>query len=326
MRQKRSWLEVALLLVVVFLAGGCGGSESTFRVATLTWIGYAPLDLALEKGFFEGLNVKLVPIEDTPARRAALLRGDLDASVDIIDSFVNASASGLPAKVVLKLDDSMGGDGIVVRNEISAIEDLRGKSVAYPEGLPSHFFLLALLRDAGMTIQDVESRTMEAGQAGAAFISGTIDAAVTWEPWLSRASETPHGRILTTTREKPGLIVDVLTVREDVLEYRREEVRRFLEGWFRALDFIESHPDEAYEIMARHMGVEKEALVDMVSGVRYADLELNQEYFNVSASGTSEFHEGVALASAIWHQEGLIKREVSPEEIDGSDLVLSLER
>lgn len=333
---KKAPVPLTALLVLSLLSLACGGAggESkvgneaqvkTFRVATLTWVGYAPIYLAQEKGFFEGVKVELEKIEDTPARRAALASGSVHGSVDILDSFTNGAAAGLPASVVLKLDDSMGGDGVVVRKSVGSIRDLRGKTVAYPPGLPSHFFLLALLDDAGMKISDVESRPMEADQAGAAFVSGSVDAAVTWEPWLTKASALPDGKILTTSRETPGLIVDVFTVRNDFLSEHPEVVRAFVQGWFKALDFWQTNPQEAIPILAKSMGLSDAELTQMAAGVRYADLANNREFFTVPSGGESSFAATVNRANLIWGREGLIAAPVDPKKIDGSAIVLSLQ-
>jgi NitT/TauT family transport system substrate-binding protein len=333
MAQIKLALGQLVVLFTSLLALACGGDQSTgnapakaktFHVATLTWVGYAPIYLAKEKGFFEGIDVQLEKIEDTPARRAALASGNVQGSVDILDSFTNGAAAGLPASVVFKIDDSMGGDGIVVRKAINSIKDLRGKTVAYPPGLPSHFFLLALLDDAGMKIKDVESRPMEADQSGAAFVAGAVDAAVTWEPWLSKAAAMPNGKILTTSRETPGLIVDVFTVRNDFLRDNPEVVRVFLRGWFRAVELWKANPKEADPIMAKSMGLSEPDFARMVAGVRYSDLANNQAFFKTAAGGSSPFAAAINRANVIWGREGLIKTPVDPKKVDGSSIVLSL--
>lgn len=324
-----------VISVAMTLTLGCspGGDESggeftpTFRVATLVWVGYAPIHLAKEKGFFRdhGIEVELRDIEDTAARRAALSSGSVDASVDIVDSFANAAAAGLPARVVLKLDDSMGGDGIVVRREIESVADLAGKTVAYPQGQPSHFFLLAVLEDAGLSSKDVRSLPMEADQAGAAFVSQQVDAAVTWEPWLSRAAGLPHGKILTTSREKPGLIVDVLTVRSDYLDERPEVVRAFAAGWFDAVEYWREHPEEANAVMAKALRVEPEVFAQMVQGVLYSDADANRVFFARGGDGTSPFTRLMTRAGLVWQREGVVKRTLDAATVDGSQVVLDSE-
>jgi NitT/TauT family transport system substrate-binding protein len=80
-----------------------------------------------------------------------------------------------------------------------------------------------------MSIEDVEHVNMDQADAGAAFVAERVDAAVTWEPWLSRARDTEHGHVLTDTSENPGLIVDVLLAPVEVIESRRDDFRRSIE-------------------------------------------------------------------------------------------------
>jgi len=319
------------LMALTLALSSCGSSndaasEGKIRVALLTWVGYGPIHLALNKGFFEGVEVEVKVIEDTAARRAALAAGSVDASVDIVDSFTNFLASGFPASVALKLDDSIGGDGIVARSDIGDIRDLEGKSVAYPPGQPSHFFLLALLEDAGMTIDDINSKHMEADQAGSAFIAGSVDAAVTWEPWLSKAADLENGKILTTSREKPGLIVDVLTVRSDFLEKRPEAVEAFIRGWFKAVEYWKNHTKESNLIMANALQIDPSEFETMVAGVRYADYEANMAFFSKGQAGNSPFLELMQKAARIWKREGINKKDIDPHRADGSKILLEMRR
>jgi len=305
-------------------AAGGAGAAKTFRIATLTWVGYAPIYLAKEKGFFEGITVDPVLIEDTSSRSAALTSGDVVASTDIVDSFTNALAAGLPAKVVLKLDDSMGGDGIVVKKQIASIKDLRGKTVAYPDGQPSHFFLLKLLNDAGLKRQDIKASPMEsADQAGAAFVSGSVDAAVTWEPFLSKAAALPDGKILTTSRQEPGLIVDIFTVRSDYLQKNPDVVKAFIQGCFKAIDYWKKNPADANKIMASAMKLSKAEFETMIKGIQYSDLDNNHDFFR-GGPGGSKFIKLAGLANTIWAREGVIKNPADPAGADGSAIVMSL--
>ena len=324
MRIHRLARTVLLTFLFAFTSGCSGGGPKTFQVATLTWVGYGPLYLAKEKGFFRGIDVTLQKLEDTSARRAALVSGDVQGSVDIVDSFANAFAAGVPARVVLKLDDSAGGDGIVAKKEIATIRDLKGKTVAYPPGQPSHFFLLSELDKVGLSSKDIDSRPMEPDQAGAAFISGNVDAAVTWEPWLSKTAKLAHAHILVTSRETPGLIADVFTVRRDYLDKNPEVVEAFIRGWFEAVAYWQKNPEESNQIMAKALGIKAEEFTQMVKGIRYSNLEDNRAFFSRAADGSSPFIKLMSRANEIWTREKVIKSSKDPSHADGSRIVLGL--
>lgn len=314
-----------ILATILLFASGCGEQpQNKFRVALLTWVGYGPIHLAQNKGFFEGIEVELSVIEDTSARRAAFSTGKVDASTDIVDSFTNLLAAGAQGSAVLQLDKSMGGDGIVATNNINSISDLKGLSIAYPPGQPSHFFLLALLEEANMTIDDVKSLHMEADQAGSAFISGNVDAAVTWEPWLSKAAQMENGKILTTSRETPGLIADIFTVRNEYLAKNPEVVKAFIRGWFKAVAYWKENPGESNLIMANAMKIDVEEFKTMLAGVAYSDEAANREFFTRSDGQNSPYTDLVGKANRIWKKEGLVKKDVDPHAADGSAILFEI--
>src|SRR5918912_2663338 len=60
---------------------GPGQPSEPFRVTINSWIGFAPLYIAQEKGLFDknGVKVELVRIEDTGARKSSMVANKVDA-------------------------------------------------------------------------------------------------------------------------------------------------------------------------------------------------------------------------------------------------------
>ena len=319
---------LAAVLVMFTLGGGCVGKKEPFRIAIVTWVGYGPFYIAQDKGYYkeEGLDVDIVKIEDEGARKSAFTSGNVQGAINTIDALASGAPQGLPGLVIYKIDDSFGGDGIVARKSIKTIQDLKGKTVAYPRGLPSHFFLLYLLRKAGLSSQDIISKTMEAGDAGAAFVAQKVDAAVTWEPWLTQAAKTEHGHILMTTREAPGLIVDVFMISPKTKKERAKDVEKFVRTWFKAIEFIKQHPSEAYEIMAKHLDIPKSDFEGMVQGIKYSDYQENLRYFGLAPSAKNEFSEVFNAAEEIWKSEGVINKTVDAKDVQETSFLLKIKQ
>ena len=127
-------------------------------------------------------------IESPADRRAAFAADRIQGFATTVDTHVMTAAAEnpIPVKQVLALDDSYGGDGIVAKKEIKTVKDLKGKTVAAQLGAgASYFWLNYVLAQNGLKLSDIQAVDMKAGDAGAAFVAGKIDAAVTWEPWLS---------------------------------------------------------------------------------------------------------------------------------------------
>jgi NitT/TauT family transport system substrate-binding protein len=154
---------VVLLVALAAAFGFSTDNKSTYRIGLGPWIGFGPLYLAKEKGYFDeaGLNVDLIVLTGLAERNSALKSGKIDGLAAPVDYFVLSAGHKLEMTIVMAIDESVGGDGIVSRKEIQKIEDLRGKKVAFQRGLPSEFFIRALLRDHGVSLDEIQSLDME---------------------------------------------------------------------------------------------------------------------------------------------------------------------
>ena len=73
-------------------------------------------------------------------------------------------------RIYQQVDWSNGGDGIVVRDNIKTVADLRGKKIVLAENSPSHYFLLNMLVAGGVQPCEVKMVfTGDAFEAAAAF-------------------------------------------------------------------------------------------------------------------------------------------------------------
>ena len=135
------------------------------------WLGYAPLYLAKEKGFFQkrGLDVDVVVINSPVDRRAAFAADRIQGFATTVDTLVMTAAAEtpIPVKQVLVLDASHGADGIVAKKDIKTIQDLKGKTVAgQMGGGASYFWLNYVLTQNGMKLSDLKMVDMRAPDAG----------------------------------------------------------------------------------------------------------------------------------------------------------------
>ena len=104
----------------------------------------------------------------------------------------------IPLTSIYLLDTSNGADAIVAKKGIKSVKDLKGKKVAATDGEINHMMLIAALDRNGMTQDDIDFVNMNADDAGGAFVAGKLDAAVTWEPWVTK-SKSAGGNVIFTS-------------------------------------------------------------------------------------------------------------------------------
>jgi NitT/TauT family transport system substrate-binding protein len=320
----KKWLVIMCSLLLMFALAACGKEQASnsakkssepLKVTLPTWTGYGPLFLAKEKGFFEknGIDVELSIVEGLAERKQALASGKIDGMATALDVQVTLAASDIPVNVVWVLDDSYGGDGILVKNEIKDIKDLKGKTMAFEVGSTSHMLALTALKQGGLTEKDVEVIQMSAGDAGAAFAAGKVDAAVTWEPWLSKGSQA-NGKILLTTKDLPGIIVDTISFKEDVIKNRPDDVKAFVKAMGEAMDYWKEHKEEADEIMAEGLKIDKAEFVATEEGLKFYTKEDNAELFGTESSKGS-IYQATEKAIEFYKEQKIITKVPKAEDI-----------
>ena len=329
-------VSLTLAASLTVAVAGCGApskdaasSSSGSKAATevligqSSWIGFAPLYIAEEKGFFKkhGADVKIQSIESKADSKSALAAGRIQGVSTTADTHVVNAAAGIDIAQVLALDTSSGGDGIVAKKEYKSIESLKGKKIALDTtGGADFFWFQYLLKEKGMTLKDFDVQSMSAGDAGAAFVAGKVDAAITWQPWLSKAAATDFGATMMDSKSSPGVIVDTFAMRKDFIKEHPEAVQAIVDGWYDALDFLKSNPDEAIEIMAKRLGEKPENLKKELADVTFYDEAGNKTYFGTKEA-PGDFYKIVKTASDLWVDVGLISKAVDAGSIiDGSFL------
>ena len=316
---KWFWAAIAVVLAVQF---GCGKTAApTYRIGLGPWVGFGPLYLAQEKSFFRdaGVNVELIVLTGLAERNSALQSHSIAALAAPVDSFVLAAGNGVPVKIVMAIDESNGGDGIVAKKKIESFRDLRGKNVAFQRGLPSEFFLRVLLQQNGMRLEDLHAVDMETAQAGGAFLANQLDAAGLWEPWLSKAVSDGGGHVLASTKQYPNLIVDTLAFTGRAVDENPEAVQKIVDAVLRAIDYWKQHPDESNGIMAPHFQVDAAKYALILSGAKFCDLDRNRAYFGVAGKGP--IFEVAKKASEIWLGAKVIKSAVNPATVISTKFV-----
>jgi len=325
--RRRFWLLVSpliLAMLMVVLVIGCGRQEKVpgYRIGLGPWVGFGPLYLAKDKGFFReaGVEVDLIVLTGLAERSSALRSGKLDALAAPVDYFVLTAGNGLPTTIVMAIDESVGGDGIVAKKSIKEFADLRGKRVAFQRGLPSEFFFRALLQEHQINIDEIKFVDMETAQAGAAFLAGNLDAAVVWEPWLTKAREEGDGHILASTRDYRDLIVDCLAFNQEVVRQKPGEVQKIVNAIFKAIHFAGDHPKEAIAIMAPYFQVDPAKYEKILQGVNFTGLKRNREYFGTPGK-PGPIIQVASRASQVWVAAKVITKPVNPENIITTDFV-----
>jgi NitT/TauT family transport system substrate-binding protein len=319
MKRKSRKLSILIIISVLFasLTSCYSGSSTTQKqkvtIGMITFPGYAPLYLAKEKGFFGDLDVELVRIEAIGDLRAALSSGKIDIYASTYDIFQANQGSDVPGIGFMLIDESHGADGIVAAEGINSIRDLKGKKLAGEPGVPPYFLLQYLLNKENLLLSDISVKDIATQDAGAAFTSGSVDAAALYEPFLSNAVNSRKGsKVVISSAQEPNILADLLFASDKLAKDNPDVLKKVAEGWFKALDYAKSNQDDAYTIMGKAFNVSKQEMVDFKSAITWYSREDNLSMFDRNKS--MNVYQIFKLVGDVLEKNGSAKTRFKPED------------
>jgi NitT/TauT family transport system substrate-binding protein len=272
------------LVCLSFALGVARPAHAEIKVGLSDWPGWVAWYVAEQKGFFKkhGANVKLVWFPNYSDSVAALSSGQLDANAQTWSDTMMPLSRNLNVKVVMVNDNSAGNDALMVSPKIRSFADLKGKTVALEQFSVSHFVFITALARNGLKASDVKLVNLGAADAAAAFMTGRVDAAVVWNPWIAKIQTSGKGRALFTSKEMPGLVADLLVAHGKALndKTKRADLVGTIKAWIDTEAFIRSNPAEALQIMSKVVGMKPDEYRVFMPGTRFFNAADNVAAFD----------------------------------------------
>jgi NitT/TauT family transport system substrate-binding protein len=271
------------LTLLALCAAASHAQEVKVSVGLSGWTGFAPLTLAKEAGIFKknGLDVTLrkIPQKD---RHLAIASGDVQCAATTVETWIVWNANGVATTQIFQLDKSYGADGMVVKGNISKISDLKGKTVAASApGTAPYFTMAWFLKKNGLSPKDVKVVNLEPQAAANAMIAGTdgVDAAMTYEPYLSAVRAKPEaGKIIATTLDYP-MVMDTFGCTPKFLSENPKAAKALADSYFEAVEMIRKEPKKSFEIMGADVKQSGEQFEASQKFLRWQDREANAKFF-----------------------------------------------
>lgn len=258
------------------------GQPSVLTLAIADWPGdqaFAFVDLLqLDTQYNLALDLLRVPAEDD---RLTLWRsGQVDTQIFALDvGFAMAASDDI--RIIYAYDASFGADAMVAVNTIQTPGDLRGQTIGAEIGYPSHFLTLNILDKAGLRLTDVTLIDVQFDEVAAAFADGRATAITTWEPNVSELlAQNPDLHVLSSSRDFPAVIFDVVFVRASTLAANRTLYVNLIQALDAAIRHCNANLRPCLELLATESGRPAAQWETGFQGLRLLDLAANQQLFN----------------------------------------------
>ena len=263
-------------------------TRGKITVGVDNWVGYFPLCSPEMQRRLRGDGYLLQCEDDQadlPARMNRLRSGELQFAVSTVDAYLkNGPAAGFPGAIVAVIDESKGGDAIVAwQDKLPSLDALKGltpPAVAFTPNSPSehllrvaavHFDIDGLKQPGPWRVE-----TQGSTQALQQLLSRRTDAAVLWEPDVSRALATPGVIKLLSTADTDKLIVDVLIAGKAAAQ-QPQLIESLLKHYFDTLTHYGAQPEQLERDVANSTKLPAGSVRAMLAGVRWIGLNDNHD-------------------------------------------------
>ncbi len=260
-------------VIGVFLGAGYGCRIAPKAGPTQVWIGtfsqaidYGPVYVARHFGWFEeslrggdSVEVEYRELGGFDEIQTALTQEKLHAFFSAEAPAIKLVSDRASIRIVA-IGCTLQQDVLVRKAAgINSIGALKGRSIAVAEGTSSHYGLLTILSDAGLTPADITLRPGFPGEAKPLFESGAVDAWAVWPPFVEEQVLAGRGVALTGGNAR---IQSVMSLHRTILEERPSIGEALVSTVERAKTWMRANPDEAIAIVAQALGLQR-AVVEL---------------------------------------------------------------
>jgi sulfonate transport system substrate-binding protein len=263
-----------------------GGTESLLRAAGV--LNDLPYKIAFST-FTSG-----------PPQIEAATAGKIDFAITGNTPPIFGAASGAKVKVVSAYNGGGVGDQVLVHADspITKIAELRGKKIAVGKGSSAHGHILAQLKNAGLTPNDVTLVFLQPADALSAFTSNQADAWAIWDPYTAQTAEQLPVRSIGQAKDVTnGYWFGVASDQALADPKRNTALSDLLVRFEKAAQWAKDNPEQWAKAYSEAVGLDlKVAEVSQSRSVRLPT-ELNDEVVESEQKIADLFAESGQIAS-----------------------------
>ncbi|CAB3745950.1 aliphatic sulfonate ABC transporter substrate-binding protein [Paraburkholderia solisilvae] len=229
----------------------------------------------------------------------------VDFSADVADTVpVFAQAAHARFVYVAQEAPSPGAQAIIVKRDsaLHTLGDLKGKRIAVTKAAGSHYLLLAALARAGLKPADVKTSYLTPADGRAAFERGSVDAWITWDPYVASVDRHADVRILADGAGLASYQRYYLASRA-FADAHPQVVQIVFDQLKEAGDWLRAHPQDAANTLAPIWGLD-------ASTIERANARRSYLVRPVQARN---FTEQQTIADAFYHN-GLLPADVATNQ------------
>jgi len=282
--KRREFLRLSCGIAAIAVLSGRAGAQDApkeIRIGTQKG-GFFPAvrqRRTLENAFQpQGIEVKWIDFQFGPPLLEAINVGSVDFGFVGDTPPIFAQAADARIRYVATVKHEGNNEAIIVPRDspIKSLADLKGKRIAFGKGSSANNLLVAALEKAGLAWNDIIPAPLAPADATAAFIKGSVDAWVIWDPYLALAELKQNARVIAFGKDVHKSNSFYIAGADFVDKY--PALVASLNGVFASEGaWADQHHEEVAKAQAQATGVDIEAISRFVDRSSYRVVPIDED-------------------------------------------------
>jgi len=255
----------------------------------------------------QGYRVSWREFQAGPQLLEALNAGSIDVGYTGSPPPIFAQAAGIDLVYLGAEPASEAVEAILVptASPIHDVAGLKGRKVAVQKGSSANFLLVAALEKAGLSFKDIQPVYLPPADARAAFVNGSVDAWVVWDPYLAAIQQSQPVRVLA---DYQGLLHanSFYEGSRRFADAHPAAIRLLLAELARAGAWANAHKPEMTRILAAQIGLPETVIASWQARTGYGATALTPEIIATQQQTADIFKaqglipRAVDVSQAVW--------------------------
>lgn len=308
----KSTIKYSLMGILFTSFTAMAADKVTYQLDWLPGGDYAPVYVGIQEGYFAelDLDVSIVSGRGSTDALTKMATGQSDVGTADIGALMAAKGqANVPVVAVLPYFTQAPHAFFALKSSgISSIQDLKGKKIATSPFSSSNAFLPLVLKENGLSEEDMKLVKTDPGALGPMLITGNVDVIIAWvtNTALFQQQAASAGKEIVEmpwSNEGLSLYSSSLLASERFLKDRPDVAKRFVKAFAKSIKFTYEHPEKAGEdlhaIVPEVDAKVAAAQIKSITNLVYNDVTKKDGVGVFSAERMQQTWEYVAVANGL---------------------------
>ena len=259
-----------VLLFSTLLLSACHPHDDNLSVGAAPWPTFEFLFLANDLGYLPENKYALFELPTSTSVIQAFQTGKLDVALLSLDEVLTMVSLGIDLRIITVIDESTGGDALLVSPDIKTLEQLKGRTIGYENKAAGTLLLNEIFNVSSLTDRSLHLVEVKQNEALDVYFQDNIDGLIVREPEKQQLLHLGAHELFNSNKLH-NRITHLMIARADVLEEKEDSIIDLLTQFYKAHHYYLANETDALATMSLRLPIFPYLLKESFKGTYFIE-------------------------------------------------------